>query len=167
MPQSSPTRIDTTPAYMTVSAHIRQLGLSRARYYDLLAEGFFLPPVYLVSNRRPLYTAEIAERNVLAKAVGIGAVTGEPRVFYAPRRGEGTAGSAPPRRPRRSSSSGRRSQIDIGSIVAALGSLGMQGVQEDSVAQVVTDLFPGGTNGMQEGDVIRAVFRRLRQGQTA
>ena len=154
------------PAYMTVSAHIRQLGLSRARFYVLMGNGFFIPPVYLLVNRRPVYTPEMAEKNALAKAVGIGVVSGEARVFYQPRRDRPSTDTAGPRRSRRSLSPGRRSQNDIGSIVAALGSLGLQGVEEDVVAQIITDLFPEGTGNVENGDVIRAVFRRVRQQQS-
>lgn len=156
------------PAYMTVSAHIRQLGLSRGRFYTLLAAGFFLPPVYLLANRRPVYTAEIAERNVVAKAVGIGAVTGEPRVFYRSRRQTAeSATAAQPRRSRRAAGRERRTESPTRSIVAAVRNLGIEGVDDDAVAQIMNDLFPAGTDGMAEGDIIRAVYRRLRQREPA
>ena len=160
MPDSSP-----EPAYMTVSAHIEQLGLSRARFYDLVGEAFFLPPIYLLSNRRPVYTADMAQRNTLAKMVGIGVLNGAPKVFYRPRRRRADASPAEPRRTRRASPRERGPRNDMGTIVAALRSLGLQSVDEDAVAQVLADLFPGGTDGIEHGDIIRTVYRRLRQAE--
>ena len=51
--------------------------------------------------------------------------------------------------------------------MAALASLGLRGVNEAQVAETVAHLFPGGTDGVNETDVIRAVFQHLRRTEAA
>ena len=161
MPARSIPETSNSPAYMSVAAHVRQLEMSRGRFYELVAEGFFLRPIFLTANRRPAYTADMAERNVLAKTAGIG-LNGEPRVFNRRHNGEQVER-------RRGRSNGRRRQSDghLGHLVASLRSLGVEAVSDEQVAQVVTELFPEGTGECDDGDVIRAVFRHLRRSGTA
>ena len=161
MPARSTTDTTNGSAYMSVSAHVRQLDLSRGRFYELVAEGFFLLPIFLTANKRPAYTARMAERNLLAKNIGIG-MNGEPRVFN--RRHDGDQVER-----RRGRSNGRQRQSDgpLGHLVASLRSLGIEAVSEAQVAQAVAELFPEGIGDCDQGDVIRAVFRHLRRSGNA
>ena len=146
MPQ---TRTEIAPSYMSVSAHVEQLEMSRQRFYELVADGFFLPPIFLLSTKRPAYTSSMAEHNRLAKMTGIGAVNGQPRVFYRPRRNGDNGSVTNGRRaatPRQFSSQDRCSEL-----LAALTSLGLQGITQEEVTQAVTELFPSGTAGIQKG----------------
>jgi len=74
-----------TKAAVTVAEMARMLGLSRARFYQLQSAGVFPSPVYLVSNRRPIYVEEMQEvcievrrRNFQGISVGK-----EERTFFA------------------------------------------------------------------------------------
>ena len=89
--------------------------------------------------------------------MGIGALKSEPRVFYRPRRKK-------ERQPRKNSRH-VSSQGQLEGILASLTSLGLQGVTEGKVAEAVSELFPEGTNGIDDGDVIRAIYRHLRQSE--
>lgn len=163
MPTSSSTDSRPLKAVMSVAEHVEQLGLSRARFYELVNDGFFMPPVYSLCNRRPMFLNDMAERNRLAKETGIG-VNGSVRVFY--RRVSSHDTQAPT--PRRSRGRGRQ-QVDnrLSEISSAMRRLGMESVTQEQVATVVVDLFPSGFDGMAMGDIIRAVFRQLQRPGTA
>lgn len=148
---------------ISVREMAERLGLSRGRFYELVEEGFFLPPIFLLSNRRPAYAAEMARRNEIAKMVGIG-VNGAPKVFYRRRETPATQSSGP-----RSSSNARstRREDRLTPIKRALVSLGLSNVADEQVAAAVAELFPSGLDELEEGDVIRAVFRHLRRSGVA
>ena len=128
------------PAYLTVSAHVAQLSISRARFYDLVAEGFFLPAIFLLANKRPAYTAQMAERNKIAMMTGIG-LNGQPKVFYRRRQGDGAENEQPRRRSRRSASRRNRSDAMLTNLVDSLRALGLTNVSQDQVATAVAELF--------------------------
>ena len=161
MPTRSTAETSNVPAYMSVAAHVRQLNMSRGRFYELVAEGFFLRPIFLTANRRPAYTAKMAERNILAKTAGIG-MNGEPRVFNRRHDGEQVE-----QRQSRSNGRQRQSSGPLGHLVASLRSLGIEAVSEEQVSQAVAELFPDGIGDCEQGNVIRAVFRHLRRSGTA
>ena len=46
-------------AAVTVTEMARMVGLSRARFYQLVNEGVFPPPVYSVRTRRPIYVEDL------------------------------------------------------------------------------------------------------------
>lgn len=166
MPPRSLPETAASPAYMTVAAHVRQLGISRGRFYELVSEGFFLPPIFLTATRRPTYTATMAERNMLAMTIGLG-VNGQPKVFNRTRSQNGDRAEAGPRAAERSNGRQRQSNGQLGQLVASLRSLGIDGVSDEQVGQAVADVFPDGRSGLAEGDVIRAVYRHLRRSGTA
>ena len=71
-----------TKAVVTVSEMARMVGLSRARFHELVEAGFFPSPVYCVTTRRPMYVEELQTTclNVRRKNLG---VNGKPVLFYA------------------------------------------------------------------------------------
>ncbi len=69
-----------TPEFLTVAAMIARLRMSRTRYYQLVKQGVFLPPVYNVRTRRPLCPREIVQRNLLVRETNVG-VDGNPVLF--------------------------------------------------------------------------------------
>src|SRR5262245_51300237 len=72
----------STKAVVTMSEMARMVGLSRARFYELVEAGVFPTPVYCVSTRRPMYVEELQAicLNVRRKNLG---VNGKPVLFYA------------------------------------------------------------------------------------
>ena len=58
MPASRPTDQDYKEA-VSITEMARMVGLSRARFYELVAQGVFVPPVHSISNKRPYYNPEL------------------------------------------------------------------------------------------------------------
>lgn len=163
MPARSPSENLFEREVISIREMAERLGLSRGRFYELVEEGFFLPPIFLLANRRPAYAAEMARRNEVAKMVGIG-VNGAPRVFYRRREIPATQTSGP-----RTRSNARpiRREDRLAPIKGAMVSLGLSNVTDEQVAAAIAELFPSGLEGLDEGDVIRAVFRHLRRSGVA
>ena len=79
------------PTYVNMSKMAKLLQLSRARLYQLIDEGVLLKPVYLISNRLPVYTREMCMCNLQVKNNNVG-INGKIIMFYSPR----TSSSVPP-----------------------------------------------------------------------
>lgn len=160
--QASSSVVNPPKALISLSEMAEQLGMSRGHFYTMVEEGFFLSPIFLIRNKRPCFTAEMAERNRLAKEFGIG-VDGSTRIFYRRRRAEiGAAG------PVQATSSSRRRQTAGNQFTEMVGTLAALGLTatSDQVALAVADLFPQGVETFEESDVIRAIFRHLRRSES-
>ena len=68
-------------AAVSVSQMAKMLRLSRASFYEHVRRGNFLAPIYSLGTRRPIYTAEMQQRNLEVKATQMGA-NGEYVLFY-------------------------------------------------------------------------------------
>jgi hypothetical protein len=128
--------------------------LSRARFYQLVREGVFPPPAY--DKGRPVYTEEMQEVCLEVRRRNRG-VNGEPVLFYARRRASGlarkTPGSAKPA-PRNK---------DIPALLDGLNALGLTTATAAQVEAVARELFPTGTAGLHQAEVLRAVFLHLKR----
>jgi hypothetical protein len=56
----------------TVSQVAKRLKLSRARFYQLLDQGVFPPPVYCCRSRKPLYTTGLLTQCRIVRKTGVG-----------------------------------------------------------------------------------------------
>lgn len=65
----------------SIKAVCNFLDLSRARYYQLLEQGVFPPPIYHIKSKRPLYTHELRNKCLEIKESGIG-FNGDFILFY-------------------------------------------------------------------------------------
>ena len=139
-------------AAISVSEMARMVNLSRARFYDLVRTGVFLAPVYSLSNRRPFFTAEMQENNVVARQTGIG-VNGEYILFYERQSAMPSSPSAP-RRP------ARQERHDL---IEALKNLGLSNVTASQIDEAMAVTFPNGTAGADEVTVVRSIYRHLRR----
>lgn len=72
------------PEYINVSTMAKHLNLSRSRLYQLIDQGVLLKPVHLLNNKRPVYTREMAVRNIEVKNSNVG-INGEIVMFYSAR----------------------------------------------------------------------------------
>jgi hypothetical protein len=59
-------------AVFTVAAIAKQVGLSRARFYQLVAARVFPPPAYCCLTRRPFYPSNLQEVCIRIRRTGIG-----------------------------------------------------------------------------------------------
>lgn len=132
-------------------AEISQMvGLSRARWYQLVNSGFFPKPLIEERSKRPYYDQDLQQKCLEARATGIGA-DGSFLLFYSPRKSE------------KLSHSRKRKKVDpqIQELTDALQSMGLETAPQE-VQQALSDLFPDGTEHDQ-GLLIRELYRHLKQ----
>lgn len=146
----------STKAAVTVSEMARMVGLSRARFYELIESGVFPTPVYCVSTRRPMYDEKLQTicLNVRRKNLG---VNGRPVLFYS--RGHRTP--TPAVKPSKPLVAKPKPPLAHADLIDGLGALGLVATPAQ-VAEAVAALYPTGVNGTDRGQVLRAVFLRLK-----
>jgi hypothetical protein len=145
----------STKAVATVRDVARMVSLSPARFYQLQQSGIFPWPLYDIITRRPHYTEEQQLECLEVRRRNCG-INGKPILFYARRLGS----PLPTARPKsKQKKSGGESHSDL---VADLKALGLQSVTTAQVESAMNELFPTGVVGVEQGDVIRAVFCRLK-----
>ncbi len=145
-----------TKAAVTVAEMARMVGLSRARFYQLMGEGVFPQPVYNVSTRRPIFVEDAQKVCLEVRRRNCG-VNGRPVLFYSKRGGSPTT----PTRKRRTAKTNTNKQHAV--IVDAVRSLGLVSATADQVGAAIKSLFPGGTQEVAEPELIRAVFVHLQR----
>jgi hypothetical protein len=141
-------------AVVTVSEMARMVGLSRARFYQLQKAGVFPPPVYQAG--RPVYTAEMQEVCLEVRRKNRG-INGQPVLFYTRRRP-----IAPSKRQKQADQLPAKNK-DIAALLDGLNALGLTTATAAQVLKVTEELFPQGT-GLDQAEVLRAVFLHLKQG---
>lgn len=145
-----------TKAAVSVTEMARMVGLSRARFYQLVKKGTFPPADQDSATKRPCFLEEKQRQILEARRRNCG-VDGKPILFYCRRNDAGQKRPAP--RP----TIGRVKEVvkKYTDLIDGLAALNVTA----SVAQVeplVKELFPNGTDGLDLGEVIRAVFLRIR-----
>jgi len=147
---------DSCPkAVVSVSEMARMCGgLSRSRFYELVKAGTMPPPTYDLRTRRPLYTREQQEICLLVRTTNIG-FDGRFTLFYA-QRSQAPAAARPSR---------RRTTPAVSippALMESIRALGMADVEETDVVGALQSCFPNGIADLDEGTVIRSVWRQLR-----
>jgi hypothetical protein len=141
-------------AVVSVSEMARMVRLSRARFYELVRAGVFPVPVY--EKGRPIYTEELQETCLEVRRRNRG-VNGEPVLFYARRV------AAPPTPKKRTSPAPAARNKDIQGLLEGLNALGLTTATAAQIEEVTRELYQSGTNGLDQADVLRAVFLELRR----
>lgn len=142
-----------TKAVVTVAEMARMCGLSRARFYQLTKEGVFPTPVYRIDNRRPLYPEEMQEVCLEVRRRNCG-INGKPVMFYSRRVG------TPVTKTKKRSPVKQNKHVEL---IDGLLSLGLENVKGSDVDATLTECFPSGHDGVDEGTVLRSVFLRLKR----
>jgi len=143
---------EKTKAVVTVAEMARMLGLSRARFYQLI--GTALPhPIFDVRTRRPFYSEEQQRVCLEVRRRNCG-IDGKPILFYARR---GGAPSTPTRKQK-----SKLSKEHVG-IIDAVRSLGLVNASADQIGSAIKILFPRGIESADQAEVIRAVFVHLQR----
>jgi hypothetical protein len=145
---------DETKAVVTVPETARMVGLSRARFSQLQKAGVFPSPIY--DKGRPVYTQELQEVCLEVRRKNRG-VNGETVLFCARRQ--------PPARttPKSRAKTPDHKNEAIAALLEGLNALGLTTATAAQVERVTKELFPGGTEGIDQGDVRKAVFLHLRR----
>jgi hypothetical protein len=147
-----------TKNVVTVTEMARMVGLSRARFYQLIGTAFPWP-LYDIETRRPHFTEEQQQvcLNVRRRNCG---VDGKPVMFYARRWtnpsqtvSQRTRKPSPPK-------------VDQhAELVDAIRSLGLM-TTSAQVGEAVKQLFPMGIAHSDSGEIIRAIFVHLKRRDT-
>ena len=141
---------------VSVAEMARMVGLSRARFYQLVAEGIFPSPLYDVHTRRPFFNEEMQAVCVDVRKRNCG-VNGKPILFYAARH---PLGSQP--KPVKKAKAEPKQTSQYADLLDGLRSLGLE-VTVAHVEPVVKELFPAGIQNLDCGEVIRGVFLRMKR----
>lgn len=144
------------PAAVSVSQMADMCNLSRSRWYSLVGEGTFPPPVRIESGNRPIYVRELIQKCLEIRRTGVG-LDGRFVVFNRKRRQRKSPSSAQHRTPPVQDGNSQLAELMTG-----LRSLGLD-VTESQVASAVVEHFPKGITELDPGDVIRAVFLALKK----
>ena len=149
---------DVRPEVMSISAMAREVGLSRSRFYTLMNEGVFPQPIYLIRTRRPVYTPELQEACIEARRRGLGAVNGQPVIFY-----QRLPKARPtPKQSRRKSGAATTVSPQVARLVEGLKQLGMADPKPSAVSTALAEAYPDGVGDTESGAVLASVYRRLR-----
>jgi hypothetical protein len=137
----------------------RAVGLSRARFYQLIGSAFPFP-LYDVATRRPYYPPELQEMCLEVRRRNSG-IDGKPILFHT-RRKDVAAGS-----PRRSRQKAAPNDGRYRDLVAGLRSLGIVGVSAAQVEAALKELRLSDVQHKDEGQALRAVFLHLKRQDTS
>lgn len=146
---------DETKAAVTVAEMARMVGLSRARFYQLQGTAFPLP-VYDIGTKRPVYTEEQQRICLEVRRRNCG-IDGKSVLFYAGRFAGGS------RSPKSQKPKLEPKGKEVSALVDGLNALGLTTATAAQVQQVTEELFPNGTGGINQSEVLRAVFLHLKR----
>ena len=144
-----------TKTAVTVAEMARMCGLSRSRFYQLIGTAF-PQPERQPKTERPVYTEELQQVCLEVRRRNCG-IDGKAILFYGRR-----LGTAPIR------SKATKPKLepkgkDLSELLDGLNSLGLTTATGAQVEQVTKQLYPKGTEGMDQGEVLRAVFLHLKR----
>lgn len=149
---------------VSVSEMAKMVGLSRARFYQLQKAGAFPGPSYDLQTRRPFYHEQQQAVCLDVRRRNCG-IDGKPILFYS-RRVE--IRPTPPRSSRITEPKTRPlATVEHAELLEALQSLGMASATTAQVKSAMAELFPQGTAGVDQGEVIRAIFITLKRQNSA
>jgi hypothetical protein len=144
-----------TKAIVTVAEMARMVALSRARFYQLVDAGTFPTPIYDTATRRPFYTEDMQMLCLEVRRRNCG-INGKAVLFYA--RGARPIAGAKPR--------AKAPTNNHADLIDGLAALGLAATR-DQVEAIIKELYSSGTAAVDHGEVLRAVFLRLKRRNTA
>ena len=149
------------PQYVNVSTMARLLYLSRSRLYQLMDQGILLKPVYVDNNKRPVYTKEMAVRNLDVKHHNVG-VNGEIVMFYSARNPTVPIPKKTVRKlPDQDATSAAHTDL-----IDALQSLGLENTSSCQIESAIQQCFPDGTANVTDDDILTSIFRYIKRQNT-
>jgi hypothetical protein len=144
-----------TKAVVSVAEMARMVGLSRSRFYQLIGTAF-PQPERQPETGRPIYTEELQQVCLEVRRRNCG-IDGKPVLFYARRLG------AAPTKPKAQKPKLEAKAKDVTALMDGLNALGLTTATAAQVQKVTRELFPQGTEGIDQGQVLRAVFLHLKR----
>ncbi len=142
-------KMSITKQIVSITEIAQMVQLSRARFYQLLEQGFFPKPLHDERSKRPYYDLELQKKILECRQSGIGS-DGSYMLFYSPRQKETT--------PRKI---GKKIDPYIKELVETLQTMGLD-ITVKQVQQGLIEIYPDGTGDVEQGVVIRELFRYLK-----
>jgi hypothetical protein len=144
------------PPYMNISTMAKHLNLSRSRLYQLIDQGVLLKPVYLLNNKRPVYTREMAVCNIEVKNSNVG-INGQIVMFYSAR----TMKNKPKKIIKKLIDQKVVSPNKHADMIDALESLGLENITSSKIDSAINKCFPDGIENVSDDDILTEIFRHL------
>lgn len=143
--------LSITKPIVSITEIAKMLQLSRARFYQLLEQGFFPKPLYDERSKRPYYDLELQKKCLECRQSGIGIDGHSFMLFYSPRKKETV--------------SNPRKKKTVDPITKELGeileSMGLETAFAE-VQKALDKIYPHGTEGIEQGVVVRELFRYFK-----
>jgi hypothetical protein len=153
-------KYDNIPPYINISTMAELLQLSRSRLYQLTDQGVLLKPVYLVANKRPVYTKEMVVRNLEVKHDNVG-INKKIVMFYSAR-----PAPKPAKAKRTTKEQAEQPAVSPSrhtEMIEALEALGLENVSSSQIDSAILKCFPDGTEDVSEDEILREVFRHMNR----
>ena len=144
------------PDILSITQMAKLLNLSRSRFYTLMSEDIFLPPIYSPENKRPYFTAEIARKNLQVKKNNVG-VNGKICLFYSSRND-----SSLPVHKKKLGKNNLQNNLTQ-TLREGLCALGLNNISYDQIESALKTSFPQGVAGIEEGEILRQVFLSIKR----
>jgi hypothetical protein len=152
-----------TKSAVSVTEMARMVGLSRARFYQLVKAGTFPAPDQEPNTGRPFFSEEKQRICLEVRRRNCG-INGRAILFYSRRRDFGQAVQLTGRHKTKQPGTQPRTKAtsQYADLIDGLAALNVSATATQ-VEQLVKELFPTGTTGIDQGEVLKAVFLRLRR----
>ena len=143
-------KMSINKAVVSMTEISQMVQLSRARFYQLLEQGFFPKPLYDDRSKRPYYDIELQKEILECRHSGIG-IDGSFMLFYSPRKKETVSHL-------------KKKKVDpvVKELAETLQEMGMD-VTVKQVQQGLIEIYPDGIGSQEQGVVIRELFRHFKQ----
>ena len=147
--QMSNKKLSITKQVVSITEMAKMCNLSRARFYQLLEQGFFPKPLKDERSKRPYYDLALQQKCLECRQSGIGS-DGSYMLFYSPRKKETVTNM-------------RKKKVDpvIKELTETLQEMGLD-ISVEQVQQGLIELYPDGTGKLEQGVVIRELFRHFK-----
>lgn len=148
------------PDVVSINQLCQLMGVSRSRYYQLLTDGFILPPLYYLESKRAYFTRVMAEKNLSVVRNNVG-LNGKVCLFYHTRRRTSPMPIKPAKNREQKPKPASENKNPYQDMIDGLACLGLQHVKPSQIEVIVTKLYPEGVQNQDEGEVLKAVYRAI------
>ena len=147
--QMSNKKLSITKQVVSITEIAKMCQMSRARFYQLLEQGFFPKPKYDDRSKRPYYDLALQQKCLECRQSGIG-IDGSYMLFYSHREKENVSHL-------------RKRKVDpvVKEFAEILESMGLE-TAFNEVQKALDKIYPDGTEGIEQGVVVRELFRYLK-----
>jgi len=152
------------PAFVDCTRMAKLMRISRSRLYQLIEQKIVLSPVYLLHNKRPVFTREMAVRNLQVKEQNVG-INGQVIMFYASRQSTPQIPKpkiSPVEKRREEKTSSPKIQKHV-QLMEDLEALGMENIKAEQIDSAIQKCFPTGVEDVSEDEILRSIFRFMKR----